>query len=58
MIARWVPLAQARAGLFAGDLHSPLSVMGILAATRVLVDGDASTRPVASPWFRGGGPSS
>lgn len=55
MIARWVPLAQARAGLFAGDLHSPLSVMGILAVTRVLVDGDASTRPVSSPWFRGGG---
>ncbi|HEY0870298.1 MAG TPA: NUDIX hydrolase, partial [Acidothermaceae bacterium] len=30
MITRWVPLAQARAGLFSGDLHSPLSVMGIL----------------------------
>jgi 8-oxo-dGTP pyrophosphatase MutT (NUDIX family) len=54
MITRWVPLAQARAGLFSGELHSPLSVMGILAVTRVLIDGDASTRPVESPWFRGG----
>jgi 8-oxo-dGTP pyrophosphatase MutT (NUDIX family) len=54
MITRWVPLAQARAGLFSGELHSPLCVMGILAVTRVLVDRDASTRPVESPWFRGG----
>ena len=54
MITRWVPLARARAGLFSGELHSPLCVMGILAVTRVLVDGDASTRPVGAPWFRGG----
>lgn len=54
MITRWVPLAQARAGLFSGDLHSPLGVMGILAVTRVLVDGDADVRPPESPWFRGG----
>jgi 8-oxo-dGTP pyrophosphatase MutT (NUDIX family) len=54
MITRWVPLAQVRAGLYAGELHSPLCVMGILAVTRVLVDEDAVTRPVESPWFRGG----
>jgi 8-oxo-dGDP phosphatase len=54
MVTRWVPLGQARAGLFSGDLHSPLCVMGILAVTRVLVDGDAATRPVESAWFRGG----
>jgi ADP-ribose pyrophosphatase len=56
MINRWVPLARARAALFSGDVHSPLCVMGILAVTRVLVDGDAVTRPVDSPWFRGGTP--
>jgi 8-oxo-dGTP pyrophosphatase MutT (NUDIX family) len=55
MVTRWVPLERARAGLFSGDLHSPLCVMGILAVTRVLADRDASTRPVESPWFRGGG---
>ena len=54
MVTRWVPLERARAGLFSGELHSPLCVMGILAVTRVLVDGDGSTRPVESPWFRGG----
>ena len=54
MVTRWVPLERARAGLFSGDLHSPLCVMGILAVTRVLIDGDASTRPIESPWFRGG----
>ena len=54
MVTRWVSIERARAGLFSGDLHSPLTVMGILAVTRVLVDGDASTRPVESPWFRGG----
>ncbi|HZV27580.1 MAG TPA: NUDIX hydrolase [Acidothermaceae bacterium] len=54
MVIRWVPLERARAGLFSGDLHSPLCIMGILAVTRGLIDGDASTRPVESPWFRGG----
>ena len=54
MVTRWVSLERARAGLFSGDLHSPLSVMGILAVTRVLIDGDASTRPLESAWFRGG----
>jgi 8-oxo-dGTP pyrophosphatase MutT (NUDIX family) len=54
MVTRWVPLDRARVGLFSGDLHSPLCVMGILAVTRVLIDGDGSTRPVESPWFRGG----
>lgn len=54
MVTRWVPLDRARDGLFSGDLHSPLCVMGVLAVTRVLIDGDASTRPVESPWFRGG----
>lgn len=53
MVTRWVPLARVRASLFSGELHSPLCVMGILAVTRVL-DGDASARPVESPWFRGG----
>jgi 8-oxo-dGTP pyrophosphatase MutT (NUDIX family) len=54
MVVRWVPLERARAGLVSGDLHSPLCVMGILAVTRVLIDGDASTRAVESLWFRGG----
>jgi 8-oxo-dGTP pyrophosphatase MutT (NUDIX family) len=54
MVIRWLPLARVRAGLFSGDLHSPLCVMGILAVTRVLVDGDAAARSVDSPWFRGG----
>jgi ADP-ribose pyrophosphatase len=54
MVTRWVPIAQARAGLFSGELHSPLCVMGILAVTRVLIDGDAGTRPLESAWFRGG----
>lgn len=54
MVTRWVPLDAARDRLFSGDLHSPLCVMGVLAVTRALIDGDASTRPVESPWFRGG----
>jgi len=54
MVIGWVPLERARGGVFAGDLHSPLLVMGVLAVSRVLGDGDAATRPVDAPWFRGG----
>src|SRR5665213_3121261 len=38
MLTRWVPLELARAGVLTGDLHSPLCVMGLLAAASVLID--------------------
>jgi 8-oxo-dGTP pyrophosphatase MutT (NUDIX family) len=66
MISRWVPLVRVRAAVLAGELHSPLCTMGILAAATVLIDGTAGTggtsgaegpRPVDSPWFRAGAPS-
>jgi 8-oxo-dGDP phosphatase len=55
MIAHWVPLARVRAAVLAGELHSPLCTMGILAAATVLIDGTAGSdggRPVDSPWLR------
>ena len=51
MLTRWVPLDEARDGLFSGDLHSPLCVMGILAVTGVLLDGVASTSRSSRPGF-------
>jgi 8-oxo-dGDP phosphatase len=66
MIARFVPLARVRAAVLAGELHSPLCTMGILAAATVLIDGTGGIggtagaeglRSVDSPWFRAGAPS-
>lgn len=57
MPTRWAALAKVRAAVLAGELHSPLCVMGILAAATVLIDGVGHTRPVESPWLRGGSPS-
>ena len=57
MLTRWVALSEVRAGVLAGGLHSPLCIMGILAAASVLIDGVGQTRPVASPWLRSGSPS-
>jgi 8-oxo-dGDP phosphatase len=54
MLTRWVALRQVRAAILAGELHSPLGIMGILAAASVLIDGVGSPRPVGSAWFRGG----
>jgi len=55
MVARFVPLLDVRAAVLAGELHSPLCTMGILAAATVLIDGTAGSsdaRPVDSPWLR------
>jgi hypothetical protein len=53
MPTRWVPLADARQAVLSGELHNPLSVMGILAACALLLDGVAGgPRPAAAPWLR------
>jgi len=57
MLTQWVSLREVRAAVLAGELHSPLCVMGILAAASVLIDGVGHTRPVASPWLRSSTPS-
>jgi 8-oxo-dGTP pyrophosphatase MutT (NUDIX family) len=62
MLTRWVPVEVARAAVLAGDLHSPLAVMGLLAAASALIDGAptvgvAFPRPVDAAWLRSGGTS-
>jgi 8-oxo-dGTP pyrophosphatase MutT (NUDIX family) len=62
MPTRWVPLDVARAAVLAGELHSPLCVMGILAAAGFLLDAVAAPgitfpRPPESVWLRSGGRS-
>jgi len=54
MPTAWIGLTEARARVLAGELHSPLVVMGTLAAAAVLVDGVAVSRPVGATWMRGG----
>lgn len=54
MPIHWIGLAEARALVLAGELHSPLVVMGTLAAAAVLVDGVAVSRSVGATWMRGG----
>lgn len=57
MPVRWAPLRDVRDAVLAGELHSPLAVMGFLAAATMLLDGEASgvkpPRDVDAPWFRG-----
>jgi 8-oxo-dGTP pyrophosphatase MutT (NUDIX family) len=55
MPSRWVPLREARDLVLGGQLHSPLSIMGLLAASAVLLPTGTPAHPrdVSSPWFRG-----
>jgi 8-oxo-dGTP pyrophosphatase MutT (NUDIX family) len=55
MPTRWVPLLEARNLVLAGGLHSPLGIMGILAAATVLLPAapPVAPRSVTAPWFRG-----
>lgn len=46
----WVPLADAVAGVLAGRLTSPSTVIGVLAAYAARAGGWSSLRPADSPW--------
>lgn len=50
MPVRWVPLDEAVAGIFAGRLHNPMAVMGVLAAARARETGYAGLRAADAPW--------
>jgi 8-oxo-dGDP phosphatase len=50
MTMRWVPLAEAVARVFSGEIVNSLAVAGILAAHAV-TGGFAQPRPVDSPWI-------
>ena len=48
----WMPLSDARAAVLDGRFHNALAIMGILAASAVLLDGVATERDADAPWFR------
>jgi 8-oxo-dGDP phosphatase len=50
MPVRWVALADAVDGIFAGRLHNPMAVMGLLAADRARERGFDGLRPADAPW--------
>jgi ADP-ribose pyrophosphatase len=50
MPVRWVPLDDAVAGIFAGRLHNPMAVMGVLAAAKAQETGFAGLRAADAPW--------
>jgi 8-oxo-dGDP phosphatase len=50
MPVRWVPLDDAVAAVFAGRLHNPMAVMGVLSAARARESGFAGLRPADAPW--------
>lgn len=55
MTRRWVELRQAVAAIFAGQIHNPSAVVGVLATALALgLPGvsPVSLRPVSAPWFR------
>lgn len=52
MVTAWVPLAELVAAVFAGDLHNPMMVAGVLAA-HAAQSGDGgldALRPADAPW--------
>src|SRR3954452_24276508 len=58
MPIEWVPVEEAVGLAFNGDLHNPLTVMGVLAVATARADGWSGLRPADSPWpqmgeFRG-----
>jgi ADP-ribose pyrophosphatase len=50
MQVRWVPLDELREGVLAGRLHSPSTVVGVLAAVAARAEGWDSLRPPDAPW--------
>jgi 8-oxo-dGDP phosphatase len=47
---RWVPLDEAVRAVQQGDLHNPLAVLGVLAASVAAREGFAGLRPADSPF--------
>lgn len=52
MVAAWVPLDEAVAGVLAGRLHNPSTVSGVLAAWASRARGWEDLRPADASWFR------
>jgi 8-oxo-dGTP pyrophosphatase MutT (NUDIX family) len=50
MPTEWVPLDEAVRLVQGGDLHNPLAVMGILAASAAAREAFAGLRPADAPW--------
>lgn len=50
IVARWVPLDEARDAVLAGQLHNPSAVVGVLAACVARDLGWQTLRPADSPW--------
>lgn len=50
MPTQWVPLDEAVRMAQRGDLHNPLAVMGVLAASAAAREAFAGLRPADAPW--------
>jgi 8-oxo-dGTP pyrophosphatase MutT (NUDIX family) len=50
MPIQWVPLDEAVRLAQSGDLHNPLAVMGVLAASAAAREAFAGLRPADAPW--------
>jgi ADP-ribose pyrophosphatase len=50
MLARWVPLDEARQAVLNGGLHNPTAVVGVLAACAARDAGWSTLRPADAPW--------
>jgi 8-oxo-dGTP pyrophosphatase MutT (NUDIX family) len=48
--SRWIPLDEAVRAAQRGDLHNPLAVMGVLAASAAAQEAFAGLRPADSAW--------
>jgi ADP-ribose pyrophosphatase len=50
MPAVWLPVDDAVAAVFRGELHNPLAVMGVLAVAHARANGWVGLRSADSPW--------
>jgi 8-oxo-dGDP phosphatase len=50
MLIEWMPLDEAVAAALGGELHNPLAVMGVLAASANAREAFAGLRPADVPW--------
>jgi 8-oxo-dGDP phosphatase len=50
MLARWVPLDEARQAVLGGRLHNPTAVVGVLSACAARDAGWSTLRPADAPW--------
>jgi len=52
IVKEWVPVDRVVEMIFAGNIHNPSTIMGVLALNAAKVNHFQDLRPTIAPWFR------